>query len=108
MKHYIDMTGKQVQVSVASGPKNDQNGNQRSEKLTGRPMWTTEAVVLDESGATVINITTAGQKPDVMVGQLVIPVQLEAIPWNTNGKHGVAYRAVELKPVTGAASTASK
>ena len=35
------------------------------------------------------------------VGQLVAVEQLEAIPWATNGRNGVAFRAIELKPASG-------
>lgn len=106
VKLYVDMTGKQVQVSKDPEPKTDQHGQPRVEKGTGRPMWSTQAIVLDESGGEVITITTAGEKPGVKVGMLVTPVQLEAIPWATNGRNGVAFRAIELKTVSG--STASK
>ena len=101
MKLYVDTTGKQVTVSKDSEPKNDQNGNQRSEKGTGRLMWSTQVFVLDETGGEVITITTAGEKPSVKVGQLVTVEQLEAIPWATNGRNGVAFRAISLKPKAG-------
>jgi hypothetical protein len=101
VKLYVDMTGKQVTVSKVADQKTDQNGNQRSEKGTGRLMWSTQVFVLDETGGEVITITTAGEKPNVKVGQLVAPVSLEAIPWATNGRNGVAFRAIELKPATG-------
>ena len=101
MKLYVDTTGKQVTVSRDTEPKTDQNGAQRSEKGTGRPMWSTQVFVLDETGGEVITITTAGEKPGVKVGQLVAPLQLEAIPWATNGRNGVAFRAAELKPAPG-------
>ena len=101
MKLYVDTSGKQVTVSMDPGPKNDQNGNQRSEKGTGRPMWSTQVFVLDENGGEVITVTTAGEKPQVKVGQLVTVQQLEAIPWATNGRNGVAFRAVSLKPLSG-------
>ncbi len=101
MKLYVDTLSKQVQVTKDPEPKNDQNGQQRSEKGTGRPMWSTQVFVLDETGGEVITITTAGVKPQVSVGQLVTVQQLEAIPWATNGRNGVAFRAIELKPATG-------
>ena len=100
MKLYVDTTGKQVQVSRDTEPKTDQNGNQRSEKGTGRLMWSTQVFVLDETGGEVIAITTAGEKPNVKVGQLVAVSGLEAIPWATNGRNGVAFRATELKPAS--------
>lgn len=98
MKLYVDTQGKQVTVSRNPEPKNDQNGNQRSEKGTGRLMWSTQVIVLDETGGEVISITTAGEKPSVSVGEFVAVEQLEAIPWATNGRNGVAFRAVSLKP----------
>jgi len=100
VKLYVDTTGKQVQVSKDTEPKTDQNGNQRSEKGTGRLMWSTQVFVLDETGGEVIAITTAGEKPNVKVGQLVAVSGLEAIPWATNGRNGVAFRATELKPAS--------
>ena len=38
------------------------------------------------------------------VGQLVAVEQLEAIPWATNGRNGVAFRAVSLKPLAAASA----
>ncbi|HET8662576.1 MAG TPA: hypothetical protein VFM55_26845 [Micromonosporaceae bacterium] len=102
MKLYVDTTGKQVTVSKDPEPKNNQEGHQRSEKGTGRLMWSTQVFVLDETGGEVLAITTAGEKPSVRVGQLVAVEQLEAIPWATNGRNGVAFRAVSLKPMSGA------
>ncbi|MCF0092095.1 hypothetical protein [Micromonospora sp. MH99] len=101
MKLYVDTQSKQVQVTKDPEPKNDQNGNQRSEKNTGRLMWSTQVFVLDETGGEIITITTAGEKPSVTVGQLVAVEQLEAIPWATNGRNGVAFRAITLKPKAG-------
>jgi hypothetical protein len=99
MKLYVDTTDKQVTVSKAPDEKTDQNGRQKSERDTGRPMWSTQVFVLDEDGGQVLSVTTAGEKPNVKVGQLVTLSKLEALPWATNGKNGVAFRAAELKPV---------
>ena len=99
VKIYVDTTGKQVTVSKDPEPKLDQNGTQRSDKKTGRLMWSTQVVVLDETGAEVIAVTTAGEKPDVKVGQPVSVSSLEAIPWAANGRNGVAFRATELRSV---------
>lgn len=101
MKLYVDTTGKQVTVSKDPEPKKDQNGNQRSDKGTGRLMWSTQVFVLDENGGEVITITTAGEMPNVKVGELVAVEQLEAIPWATNGRNGVAFRAISLKSRAG-------
>ena len=100
MKIYVDTQGKQFTASRDPEPKTDGNGRQRNEKDTGRRCGRTQVFVLDETGGEVIAIAVAGVMPTVTVGQVVKPVGLEAIPWNNNGKHGVAFRAVELKPVS--------
>ena len=97
MKLYVDTKDKQVTVSKAPEEKRDQNGKQKSERDTGRLMWSTQVFVLDEEGGQVLSVTTAGEKPEVKVGQLVTLSKLEALPWATNGKNGVAFRAEQLK-----------
>ncbi|GAA2510064.1 hypothetical protein [Pilimelia columellifera] len=109
MKLLVDMTGKQFTVAKDVEPKTDQHGNQRSEKGTGRLMWSTQVIVLDKSGGDVIAITTAGEKPNVKVGQVVVLSELEAIPWATNGRNGVAYRSTSLHAApAGGSSPAAK
>lgn len=97
MKLYVDTSNKQVTVSRDPVEKADQNGRQRVERVTGRPMWSTQVFVLDDDGGEVITVTTAGEKPNVKVGQLVLVSKLEALPWATNGRNGVAFRAEEIK-----------
>jgi hypothetical protein len=60
-------------------------------------MWSTQVFVQDEFGGEVITITTAGERPNVKVGQVVAASRLEALPWATNGRNGVAFRAEEIK-----------
>lgn len=97
MKLYVDTSTKQVTVSREPSEKTEQNGRQKVERGTGRPMWSTQVFVLDDDGGEVIAITTAGEKPNVKVGQLVTVSRLEALPWATNGRNGVAFRAEEIK-----------
>src|ERR1700722_20925135 len=97
MKLYVDTGTKQVTVTKDPAEKLEQNGRQKVERGTGRPMWSTQVFVLDDDGGEVITITTAGEKPDVKVGQLVSVSKLEALPWATNGRNGVAFRALEIK-----------
>jgi hypothetical protein len=103
VKHFLDNTRYQYTVTKGAEQKLDQNGKQKYTR-EGAPMWQTQIQALDEDGATVLMVTTAGEKPTVTVGQLVTPFGLEAIPWNTNGKNGVAYRAEQIKPVAVSAS----
>jgi len=106
VKLYVDTERKQVTVSREAVEKTEQNGRQKTERGTGRPMWSTQVFVLDDDGGEVIAITTAGEKPGVKVGQLVVVSNLEALPWATNGRNGVAFRATEIK-AAGAASVKS-
>ncbi len=97
MKLIISTDGKQVTVSREAVEKTEQNGRQRQERGTGRLMWSTQVFVLDDDGGEVITVTTAGEKPNVKVGQPVSLSKLEALPWATNGRNGVAFRAEEIK-----------
>ena len=105
MKLYVDTNGKQVTVTKDPVAKNDgQTDRQKTERGTGRPMWSTQVFVLDDDGGEVITVTTAGEKPNVKVGQKVTVSKLEALPWATNGRSGVAFRAEEIKAAGGLSS----
>jgi hypothetical protein len=79
-------------------PKTDQNNRQRTNR-DGAPMWTTQVNALDDTGGEILNITVAGEKPDVTVEQVVQLVGLEVVPWTQNGRHGLVYRASAITPV---------
>ena len=100
VKIYVDTTGITFTVAKKPAPKVDEKGNQRSERGTGRPMWSTQVIALDETGGEVINVTTVGEIPSVEVGQFVALEQLEAKAWATNGRNGTAFRAESVKPLT--------
>jgi hypothetical protein len=104
VKLIVDTVGKQVTATKEPVERLDQNGRQRSDKETGRLMWLTQVFVLDADGGEVITIHTAGEKPDVKVGQLVSVSDLEALPWATNGRNGVSFRATAIQPVRVTAS----
>jgi hypothetical protein len=104
MKLYVDTGSKQVSVTKEATEKLEQNGRQKTERGTGRLMWSTQVFVLDDDGGEVITVTTAGEKPNVKVGQLVTVSKLEALPWATNGRNGVAFRAEEIKAAGGLSS----
>jgi len=105
VKIYVDTTDVTFQVAQKSKPKVDEKGNQRSERGTGRPMWSTQVIAIDETGGEVINVTTVGETPSVEVGQLVVLDRLEAKAWATNGRNGTAFRAASLKPLTSTPAT---
>jgi hypothetical protein len=106
MKLFLDTSAKQITVTLEPVEKKDQNGRQRTERDTGRPMWSTQVFILDDDGGEVIAVTTAGERPNVKVGQPVSLSKLEALPWATNGRSGVAYRAIEIRSGMASVKTA--
>ena len=105
MKLYVDTNGKKVTVTKDPIAKTDgQTDRQKTERGTGRLMWSTQVFVLDDDGGEVITVTTAGEKPNVKVEQSVAVSKLEALPWATNGRSGVAFRAEEIKAAGGLSS----
>ncbi|MBK1785981.1 hypothetical protein JHE00_16745 [Prauserella sp. ASG 168] len=100
MRLLIDTSRVSFTVGREADAKKDQNGVQRVERNTNIPMWSVQLVAMDDGGAEVITVTVAApQPPKVSVGQPVIPIALQAIPWAQNGRNGVAYRATDVKPV---------
>ena len=57
MKLYVDTSAKQVTVTREAAEKMEQNGRQKVERGTGRPMWSTQVFVLDDEGGEVITVT---------------------------------------------------
>jgi hypothetical protein len=56
MKLYVDTSAKQITVTLEPVEKTDQNGRQRMERDTGRPMWSTQVFVLGDEGGEVITV----------------------------------------------------
>jgi hypothetical protein len=79
-------------------------GQPRIDRETGQPLWQVQLMALDGSGAEVIAVTVAGD-PRVTVAQPVQVDGLVALPWNQDGRSGVAYRADAIRasgsPLTG-------
>ncbi len=96
MKLIIDTQGKTFTVTKAAVEKQDQNGRQKQDRITNEPLWTVQVMALDETGGEMLNVTVAGQMPKVTVGTAIGLAELEAIPWATNGKNGVAFRAKSI------------
>lgn len=108
MRLMLDKSRHEFQVNVPPKERLDQNGQQRRNR-DGMPMWTTVVEAWDPEKETSdsLNVTTAGEAPKVTRKQLVALEDFEAIPWNTNGKNGVAYRAVSIRPVPAQQSNGS-
>jgi len=97
MQLEIRTEGVEFVVSRAPQPKNDNDGRQKTDRETGELLHVTELVAMDETGAEVIKVTTAGA-PRVTKRQLVTVLKLVATPWNIDGRGGVAFRAEAITP----------
>ena len=102
MRLLVDISKKQFTVAKAAEEKLDQDGRQRKDRLTQEPLWTVQLFALDDKGGDVIMVTVAGSAPKVTVGQSVIPVELEAIPWAQGTRNGTAFRATSLTSLAAA------
>ncbi|MGH3778335.1 MAG: hypothetical protein ACRDRR_21770 [Pseudonocardiaceae bacterium] len=97
MQLEIKTEGVDFVVSRAPQPKNDNDGRQKTDRETGAPLHVTELVAMDDTGAEVIKVTTAGE-PRVTKRQLVTVAKLVATPWTIDGRGGVAFRADAIIP----------
>jgi len=100
MKLFVDTSRTSFTVTRGAVEKQDQNGRQKTDRNTSEPLWVVQVMALDEKGGEMLNVTVAGVPPKLTVGQQVACVELEAIPWATNGKNGVAFRAKSVTPVS--------
>lgn len=108
MRLLVDTAKSTFTVTKDVVEKTDQNGRQKMDRHTQEPLWLVQVMALDETGGEMLNVTLAGhQAPKVTVGASVTVAELEAIPWATNGKNGVAYRARSITSVQNA-TAASK
>ncbi|MGH3710333.1 MAG: hypothetical protein ACRDRQ_19995 [Pseudonocardiaceae bacterium] len=98
MQLEIKAEGVDFVVSRAPAPKKNNDGRQKTDRETGAPLHMTELVAMDQTGAEVIKVTTAGE-PQVAKRQIVTVVKLVATPWNIDGRGGVAFRADAIRPI---------
>jgi hypothetical protein len=88
----VDISASRYSVGVVPKPKSDMEGRQRTDRITGTPLFVTQLIKLDDDGAEIIPVTTPGA-PDVGQGAEVRPVNLVAIPWQQGQRSGVAFKA---------------
>lgn len=99
----VDTSGARYSVGAAPKPKNDMEGRQRTDRVSGTPLFVTQLIKLDDDGAEIIAVTTSGE-PAVGQGAEVRPVGLIAIPWQQGTRAGVAFKADAIEHATDATS----
>lgn len=90
-------------VSKLPEAKTDENGAQKADRTTGELLFATELVVMDDSGAEVIKVTTGGA-PKVGKRQMVTVTGLRVMHWAMEGRSGLSFRADSIAPVQAPAS----
>ena len=110
MRLYIDTSkaASGFMVSRTFEPKVDiTTGRIKTDRTTGQELYTIQLMALDERGGEVITVTVAGAVREIPVMTPVSVVELEAIPWNNNGRSGVAYRAASVTQVNAGRTSTS-
>src|SRR3954452_11657554 len=110
MRLYIDTSkaASGFMVSRAFEPKVDiTTGRIKTDRTTGQELCTIQLMALDERGGEVITVTVAGAVREIPVMTPVSVVELEAIPWNNNGRSGVAFRAASVTPINAGRTTSN-
>lgn len=87
--------------AVAPAPRvaNRETGQLRVDRETGKTMYQVGLCLMSGTTAEVVNVSVAGEPSGIQIG---IPVQvrnLVATPWENEGRHGIAFRADEIKPL---------
>ncbi|MEW9519382.1 SCO3933 family regulatory protein [Streptomyces tubercidicus] len=97
-------------VPPAPRVANRETGQLRVDRETGKTMYQVGVCLMAGSTADVINVSVAGEPTGIQLGMPVQIRDLVATPWENDGRHGVAFRAAEIKPLSAPASssTASK
>ncbi|MET9858552.1 hypothetical protein ABZY93_04370 [Streptomyces smyrnaeus] len=96
--------------AVAPTPRiaNRETGQVRVDRDTGQTVYQVGLCLMSGRSADVVTVNVPGESSGVQNG---VPVQvrdLVATPWENEGRHGVSFRASEIRPLTApAASSAS-
>lgn len=99
--------GIEFEVAKSAIPKLDESGRQKVDTNSGNPVWMVELTMWkgENEGADTLTVSICCPiAPPVRWRQPVEVIDLEAIPWaylsrNKELRSGVAYRAVDIKPL---------
>lgn len=80
-----------------------QTGEVRKDRRSGQVVWTVGVCAMRGRDSSVIQIAVVGEPAGLSVGAPVRVVDLEAVPWERDGRSGVAWRAEAVLPAVPAA-----
>ncbi len=83
---------------------NPDTGELRKDRESGQTMYSVGVCAIQGRNSSVIQVTVVGEPQGLSLGAPVRVVDLEATPWDRDGRSGVAWRASGLSPIQGAPS----
>ena len=92
-------TGIICAVPPAPRVANRETGQLRVDRETGKTVYQVGLCLMAGSSADVVNVSVAGEPAGVQHGMPVAVRDLVATPWENDGRHGVAFRAAEIRPL---------
>jgi hypothetical protein len=100
-------TGIICAVPPAPRVANRETGQLRVDRDTGKTVYQVGLCLMAGGSADVVNVSVAGEPAGIQLGMPVAVRDLVATPWENDGRHGVAFRAAEIRPLS-APATAGK
>jgi hypothetical protein len=88
--------------AVAPAPRlaNRETGQLRVDRETGQTVYQVGLCLMAGSSADVVNVNVPGEPSGVQLGMPVQVRDLVATPWENDGRHGIAFRAAEIRPLS--------
>lgn len=92
--------------AVAPAPRlaNRETGQLRVDRETGQTVYQVGLCLMSGASADVVNVSVPGEPRGVQLGMPVQVRDLVATPWENEGRHGIAFRATEIKPLAAPAA----
>ncbi|NLT56599.1 MAG: hypothetical protein GXX79_18955 [Actinomycetales bacterium] len=75
-------------------------GEVKRDQATGQTVWTVGVCALRGRDSSVIQISVVGEPRGLSVGMPLRVVDLEATPWEREGRSGIAWRAGQVLSAT--------
>jgi hypothetical protein len=79
---------------------NRETGQLRVDRETGQTVYQVGLCLMAGASADVVNVSVAGEPSGVQLGMPVQVRDLVATPWENDGRHGIAFRAAEIRPLS--------
>ncbi|GAB6901378.1 SCO3933 family regulatory protein [Kineosporia succinea] len=78
---------------------NSDTGELRKDRETGQTMYSVGVCAIQGRNSSVIQVTVVGEPQGLTLGAPVRVLDLQATPWDRDGRSGVAWRAGGLAPL---------